>query len=222
MVIIPENNLIKIILGHLRNKETPSPDFREFLRLSGMLTTYEILGKEFQMDMEQIETPLKKTYVKTFTGEILQVIIMRAGLPFADGGSVLLDKLNLKRTIGIVDARRVEENAHGLDFPIEITSFKVPSPDGKYVIIYDPMLATGATLISVIERLKRMGNPRKIMVNSVISAPYGIEKIEERFPEVIIYTMAMDEEGEFSGLNDKGYIVPGLGDCGDRAFGEYS
>jgi len=222
MVIIPENNLIKIILGHLRNKETPSPAFREFLRLSGMLTTYEILGREFQMDMEQIETPLKKTYVKTFTGEILQVIIMRAGLPFADGGSVLLDKLNLKRTIGIVDARRVEEDAHGLDFPIEITSFKVPSPDGKYVIIYDPMLATGATLISVIERLKKMGNPRKIMVNSVISAPYGIEKIEERFPEVIIYTMAMDEEGEFSGLNDKGYIVPGLGDCGDRAFGEYS
>jgi len=84
------------------------------------------------------------------------------------------------------------------------------------------MLATGATLISVIERLKKMGNPRKIMVNSVISAPYGIEKIEARFPEVIIYTMAMDEEGEFSGLNDKGYIVPGLGDCGDRAFGEYS
>ena len=206
----------------MRNKETPSPDFREFLRLSGMLTTYEILGREFQMDLEQIETPLKKTYVKTFTGEILQVIIMRAGLPFADGGSVLLDKLNLKRTIGIVDARRVEENAHGLDFPIEITSFKVPSPDGKYVIIYDPMLATGATLISVIERLKKMGNPRKIMVNSVISAPYGIEKIEARFPEVIIYTMAMDEEGEFSGLNDKGYIVPGLGDCGDRAFGEYS
>ncbi|HDI82501.1 MAG TPA: uracil phosphoribosyltransferase [candidate division WOR-3 bacterium] len=221
MVIIPENNLIKIILGHLRNKETPSPDFREFLRLSGMLTTYEILGREFQMNMEQIETPLKKTSVKIFTGEILQVIIMRAGLPFADGGSVLLDKLSFKRTIGIVDARRVEENAHGLDFPIEITSFKVPSPDGKYVIIYDPMLATGATLISVIERLKRMGNPRKIIVNSVISAPYGIKKIEERFPEVIIYTMAMDEEGEFSGLNDKGYIVPGLGDCGDRAFGEY-
>ena len=221
MISILDSNVLKNSLSVLRDKNTPPSRFREYVRLAGYISTYEILGSELNLEEKTIETPIKSTKGFFFNQRILQIVIMRAGLPFAAGGGVLLDQLEIKRDIGVVDARRMDENVDGLDFEIEISSFKVPNPKDSYTIIYDPMLATGATMIEVLKRVKSKGKPKKIIVNSIISAPFGVESIDKFFPDVSIYTLSLDREGAYKGLNKKGYIVPGLGDCGDRAFGTY-
>jgi len=221
MVNILNNNVLKNSLSVLRDKNTSPSLFREYIRLAGYLSTYEILGKELNLEKKPIETPITKTEGFFFNQRILQIVIMRAGLPFAEGGGVLLDQLEIKRDIGVVDAQRIEEKVNGLDFEIEISSFKVPNPKDSYTIIYDPMLATGATMIEVLRRIESKEKPLKIIVNSIISASFGVDNINKFFPEVSIYTLSLDRGGTYKGLNKRGYIVPGLGDCGDRAFGTY-
>jgi len=221
MVNILNNNVLKNSLSVLRDKNTSPSLFREYIRLAGYLSTYEILGKELNLEKKPIETPITETEGFFFNQRILQIVIMRAGLPFAEGGGVLLDQLEIKRDIGVVDAQRIEENVNGLDFEIEISSFKVPNPKDSYTIIYDPMLATGATMIEVLRRIESKEKPLRIIVNSIISASFGVDNINKFFPEVSIYTLSLDRGGTYKGLNKRGYIVPGLGDCGDRAFGTY-
>ncbi len=226
MLKIVENPVLQHLLLKLRDKNTSTSDFRRLLRIAGYFLTYEILNQELKILLNiEVETPLNvKAKGYNIEAKILQEIIMRAGQPFAEGGSQLLDSLNIYRQIGVIDAKRVENSGKGLDFEIEISSFKTPNPkDFDLIIIYDPMLATGNTLEKSIKLIKNSCDKElNIIACTLIAAPYGVEKIQRLAK---IYTLALDKGVEsietFKGLNSKGFIVPGLGDCGDRAFGKY-
>uniref|UniRef100_A0A7C4UDF2 Uracil phosphoribosyltransferase n=1 Tax=candidate division WOR-3 bacterium TaxID=2052148 RepID=A0A7C4UDF2_UNCW3 len=216
MLIVFENPLLKTIITEIRDKNADKRKMRENLRLCGFLSTYEILSREMEFEVKKVQTPLSYAKGITPVSKILQVVVLRAAIPFAEGGTNLIDKLGIDCSIGFVDAKRIQKEGN-LNFDVEITSVKIPDWKNRIVIIYDPMLATGSTLIDVIKRIKG----KKIIINSIISAPYGVEKIEKEFKDVSIYTVELDKEGKYNGLNSKGYIVPGLGDCGDRALGEF-
>ncbi|MCK4421196.1 uracil phosphoribosyltransferase [candidate division WOR-3 bacterium] len=221
MIHILENKVLSSMLTVLRNENTKSSEFREKLRLAGFFLTYEILNGHNQAEEIKVRTPLILTTGVRINAPILQLVVMRAGMHLAIGGGELMDQLNIPFEIGVVDAKRLEEDAPDLDFDVDITSFKVPSVDKKDIIIYEPMLATGGTITKILTKIYEKGMPLKLIIASIVSAPFGVEKIEKLFPDVHIYTLAFDEQGEFKGLNGDGYIVPGLGDCGDRAFGTY-
>jgi len=107
----------------------------------------------------------------------------------------------------------------GTDFRIDMGSFKVPDfKKEDIIIVYDPMLATASTLIKILRMIKDKGNCKKLIVCCIIASEYGIERLNTEMPDVIIYALGVDSD-EKKGLNKKGYIVPGLGDAGDRAFG---
>ncbi|RZN47529.1 uracil phosphoribosyltransferase [archaeon] len=219
-VIVLDNPILKSILSDLREKSTKSTDFRRSLRVAGNLMTYEIVGRECSTKERPVTTVFEEMKGETLRERILQIIVMRAGLPFTEGGSRLLDEVESQRDIGVVDARRIEKG--GLDMEIEISSFKVPEvKDDSIVIIYDPMVATASTIVEVVSRLEHKERAKKIIVCSILSTPYGIKKLREHFgKELQIYTLTIDT-GANDGLDENGYIVPGLGDCGDRAFGTY-
>lgn len=211
-----ENPILKAILTELRDKNADKKKMRKNLKILGFLSTYEILSKELRFKEKIVKTPLSTAKGIIPFSKILQIIVLRAAIPYAEGGTELIDNLGIDCSIGFIDAKRVQKEGE-LNFDVEITSVKIPDEKGRIIIIYDPMLATGSTLIDVIKRI----NGEKIIINSIISAPFGIEKIEKEFPHINIYTIEVDKKGKFKGLNSKGYIVPGLGDCGDRALGEF-
>lgn len=221
MIHILENSVLSSILTTLRDSSTGSAFFRKQLQLAGMFLSYEILNKEIEPLGIDVKTPLALTKAMVINAPVLQLVIMRAGMHLASGGGQVMDELNIPYEIGIIEAKRIEEGVDNLDFEIDISSFKVPPVTEKNIIVYEPMVATGNTIIMVLRRIYEIGMPLKVIIASVVSAPYGIEKIESLFPDVHFYTLALDKEGEFKGLNSEGYIVPGLGDCGDRAFGRY-
>lgn len=214
-----KNPVFSLIETVLRDKESKPHQIRLFLRQAGFLLAYEIINRELETKDKIIQTPLKQFNGKEIKDSLLLIDILRAAIPFTEGFLDLIDFFRIKREIGIVDAKRVEVST--LDFKVEMPSFKVPSPAGKITIICDPMLATATTLIETIKKLKDLGIPKKLIVASVIAAPYGIKKLESLFPEIIIYSFSIDKEGKYDGLNEHGYIVPGLGDAGDRVFGSY-
>lgn len=210
--------LLQSILLKIRDKNTKSAEFRSNLRFAGYLMTYEIFSREFSPKKASVDTVFCTASGHQVKENAVLVNIMRAAEPFIEGGIRLLDETNCRRQIGVVDAQRLE-TGEGLDFDIEISSFKVPEmKNDSILVIYDPMLATGSTLLKILEMLGDSGKPKKKIICSVISTPFGIKKIHRYFPDVIIYTLAVDTGAE-EGLNSIGFIVPGLGDCGDRAFG---
>jgi len=218
--------VLQEILAVLRDKSTSSPQFRSALRRAGYHQTYEIIGRECSLEKIRVKTVFMRTEGLRIREKMLQIMIMRAGQPYAEGGAVLLDELEVKRAVGVVDAKR-EEQEHlstKFDFSIDLGSIKVPKFDGNtIIIIYDPMLASGSTLKKVLERLKSRGKPKRIVICSIISAKYGVRELLKTHPDVGIYTLAVDDAaGTREGLNSAGFIVPGLGDAGDRAFGEYN
>lgn len=219
--IILKNPVLQECLNKLRDKSTISPDFRLNLRYAGYYMTYEIIGRECSTEEMELETMYAKAKGQMINENILQIMVMRAGEPLAEGGARLLDEIKAKRLMGVVDAKRVE-GGDGRDFKIVISSFKVPKFDeNTVVIIYDTMLATASTLNEIIRKIKTMGVCKKMIVCSVVGSAFGMEKIEKNFPDVQIYCLAIDSVGN-SGLNEKGFIIPGLGDAGDKAFGSYS
>lgn len=214
---ILSNPALQEILAKLRDKNTGANCFRMLLRRAGYLCTYEILARDAGISKSRVETPLGSAPSTRISGHILQVAVMRAGEPFCEGGASLLDELGLSRSIGFVDAKRLEGKGNSEYFEIEIGSFKVPPFDsGTTIIIYDPMLATASTAVRIVDRISKMGKPKNMAFCSVISSEYGVKRLSSAFPQLKIYTLATDPR-----LNGKGYIVPGLGDAGDRAFGSY-
>lgn len=211
-----ENPIFKTLLSELRNKKSDKKKMRENLKLLGFLSTYEILSKELKFKEKIVKTPLSNAKGLIPVSKILQIIVLRAAIPFAEGGTEFIDNLGIDCSIGFIDAKRIQKEGN-LNFEVEVTSVKIPDEKGRIIIIYDPMLATGSTLIDTIKRI----NGEKIIINSIIAAPFGIEKIDKEFSDIHIYTIEVDKKGKFNGLNSKGYIVPGLGDCGDRALGEF-
>ena len=197
--------MIQHKLTIMRKKETGSKDFRELLQEIALLTGYEVTRDLPLMDVE-IETPICKTTAKIITGRKLAVVpILRAGLGMVDGIRTLVPVAK----VGHIGLYRNEETHQ----PV-VYYCKLPEDVQKrLVIVTDPMLATGGSACDAITMLKERGC-HNIRLMCLVGAPEGIERVQKEHPDVDIYLAAVDEK-----LNENAYIVPGLGDAGDRIFG---
>ncbi|MHA1818868.1 MAG: uracil phosphoribosyltransferase [Promethearchaeota archaeon] len=205
-----DNAIISEVIARLRNKETRPPEFREKLHKLGMFLAYEY-SKDLPSIIDEIETPLAIAKYKKINCEIVVIGILRAALPMVDGVMDIFYNAHL----GVVSAARkkmIQEN--GKDFEIETGYWKIPDTKDKYVVIVDPMLASGSTLLTLLDNLKKEESlPANISVFCAIAAKYGVDRIIEKYSDVNIFAGVIDKT-----LNSHGYIVPGLGDAGDRAF----
>jgi uracil phosphoribosyltransferase len=203
--VVLNHPLIKHKLTLLRDKTTGTKEFREIAGEIAVLLCYEAL-KDATLEEVEIETPLKKIKSgKLNEDKYAFVPILRAGMSMVNGIVSVIP--NAK--VGHVGLYRNEETLEPVEY-----YYKVPKDiKDRIVILLDPMLATGGSGSDAITLLKRDG-VKRIKFLSIISAPVGIEKIQKDHPDVEIYTAAVDEC-----LNENGYIVPGLGDAGDRIFG---
>lgn len=204
------------VLTKLRDRRTGQIDFRKGLVRLGRVLGLELV-KEFEIKEITVETPLGPAKGVAIPGmdNVVIITILRAAMPLTEG----LIKVFPAARQGVVSARRVEEKGMGpgYEFEIEITYVKIPEIKHEdTVIIADPMLATGSTMVSIMDEVLKRGRAKKYFIVSVISTPVGIAKVLKKFRDIDlkIYTVAIDEV-----INEMGYIVPGLGDAGDRAFG---
>ena len=197
--------LVEHKLAILRDKKTGTKEFREIISELATILCYEAM-KDAKSYETEIETPIQKmTTHKIDENHYAFVPILRAGTGMLDGIINVIP--NAK--IGHIGMYRDEET-----FEPNVYFFKVPKDiDKREVIILDPMLATGGSALDAIELLKEKG-VKKIKFLSIISAPEGIKAVEDKHPDVQIYTASIDEK-----LNENAYIIPGLGDAGDRIFG---
>ncbi len=204
-VVITNHPLIQHKLSILRRVETSSKEFRSLIREIAMLLCYEATRDLHLKDIE-IETPICKTKAKTIDGKKLAIVpILRAGLGMVDG---MLELIPSAR-VGHIGLYRDHETL----MPVEYYC-KLPADiSERDVFVVDPMLATGGSAIDAISQIK-LRKPRSIKFICIISAPEGIEALQKAHPDVEIFCAGMDEK-----LNEHGYIVPGLGDAGDRIFG---
>ena len=197
--------LVQHKLTLMREKETSTAVFRQLLREISQLLAYEVT-RNLEMETKRIETPMEAMDAPTLAGRKLALIsILRAGNGLLDG---MLELIPSAR-VGFVGLYRDEETLQPVQY-----YFKVPDHlDERMVIAVDPMLATGNSSVAAIDLLKRAG-AKNIRFLCLLAAPEGIARMEEAHPDVPIVTAAVD-----SHLNEHGYIVPGLGDAGDRMFG---
>ena len=204
-VTIMEHPLIQHKIGLIRRKETGTKDFRQTISEIAMLICYEAT-RELKLDDVEIETPICATTVKELRGKKMAIVpILRAGLGMVDGMLNLIPAAK----VGHIGLYRDPETLR----PVEYYC-KLPADCAeREVFVVDPMLATGGSSIAAIRMLKEKGC-RNIHFLCIIAAPEGIEAMKEAHPDVDVYVGALDER-----LNDHGYIVPGLGDAGDRIFG---
>jgi uracil phosphoribosyltransferase len=203
-LIIIDHPLVKRDLTLLRDKKTPSNQFRAILRRTASLMAYEV-SRDLLMKSIEIHTPLEKTKGVAVNQQIVLVPILRAGLGLVGGFVEVMPNAR----VGHIGLFRDEETLKPVDY-----YFKVPrNLGGALVLLLDPMLATGGSAAAAITYLKDRG-ARTIRLVCLVAAPEGIKKVQKAHPDVRIYTCAKDRE-----LNKRGYILPGLGDAGDRMFG---
>ena len=196
--------LIQHKLSLMREKETSTIKFRELLKEISMLMGYEIT-RDLPLKYEEIETPLMKMNAPKLEGKKVVIApILRAGLGMVDGLAMLIPSAR----IGHIGMYRDEETC----LPV-FYYYKMPANKDRMVIVTDPMLATGGSACDAIKRLKEDGYT-SIRLMSLVASPQGVQTVQEQHPDVDIYLAALDEK-----LNDKNYILPGLGDAGDRIFG---
>lgn len=204
-VHVIDHPLVQHKLSLMRNKEASTNSFRRLLNELSMLMTYEVTRDVPTQEIE-VETPLEKMKARVIDGKkLVFVSILRAGGGILDG------------MLSVVPGARVGHIGLYRD-PKTLTAveyyFKMPqSMDNRDVIVVDPMLATGNSAIAAVERLKEL-NPKSIKFVCLLTCPEGIAAMQKAHPDVPIYTAAIDRE-----LNEHGYILPGLGDAGDRIFG---
>ena len=203
-VNIIDHPLIQHKLTIMRKKETSSADFRKLLEEITMLMGYEAT-RDLPLEDVEIETPIQKTTGKRLTGKKIAIVpVLRAGFGMVQG---LLDLIPSAR-IGVIGLYRDPETLK----PVEYYC-KLPNIENRSFIIVDPMLATGGSSVAAIQMLKDRG-VKDIRLMCLVSAPEGVEAVNKAHPDVKIYTASVDKC-----LNEHGYIVPGLGDAGDRIFG---
>ena len=202
---IVSHPLVQHKLTMMRDKTTPAAHFRQLLREISQLLTYEIT-RELEMTKQRIETPLQPMDSPVLAGKKLALIsILRAGNGLLDGVLELIPSAR----VGFVGLYRDEKTLQPVQY-----YFKVPTElEDRLVIAVDPMLATGNSSVAAIDLLKEAG-ARNIRFMCLLAAPEGIARMKEAHPDVPIVTAAVDER-----LNEHGYIVPGLGDAGDRMYG---
>lgn len=204
-VVIFDHPLIQHKLTIMRNKYTSSKDFRELVSEIAMLMTYEIT-RDLPLKDVEVDTPICTTKAKKLAGKKLAVVpILRAGLGMVDG----VVKMIPSARIGHIGLYRDEETLQ----PVEYYCKLPKDISDREVIVVDPMLATGGSAIDAVTQIK-LRNPKSIKFMGLIAAPEGVEALTKAHPDVDVYCAALDEK-----LNEKGYIVPGLGDAGDRIFG---
>lgn len=204
-VTVIDHPLVQHKLSLMRRKETPTAKFRQLLREISLLLGYEVT-RDLPLESEEIETPLAKMQAPTLAGKKLVLIsILRAGNGLLEG---MLDLIPSAR-VGHVGLYRDPETLVAVEY-----YFKVPQDLGdRLVIAVDPMLATANSSIAAVQRIKEAG-AKQIKFVCLLAAPEGIQAFQEAHPDVPIYTAAIDEY-----LDDHSYIVPGLGDAGDRLYG---
>jgi uracil phosphoribosyltransferase len=202
---IVRHPLVQHKLSIMRDKATSTAGFRQLLREISQLLAYEIT-RELDMTTKRIETPLTAMDAPVLDGKKLALIsILRAGNGLLDGVLELIPSAR----VGFVGLYRDEETLQPVQY-----YFKVPEGlDNRLVIALDPMLATGNSSAAAIDLLKSAGATH-IRFLCLLAAPEGVRRMQEAHPDVPVVTAALDE-----GLTDKGYILPGLGDAGDRMFG---
>jgi uracil phosphoribosyltransferase len=197
--------LVQHKLSYLREKDTPTVHFRKIANEVTLLLTYEAT-KDFPTEDVEIETPLERTTVQRISGKKVAVCpVLRAGMGMLDGVLSLVSGAR----VGFIGLYRDEETLEPVEYYV-----KLPNDlEDRDAIVLDPMLATGNSSVAAIARVKDAG-ARTVTLVCLVAAPEGIERVHEEHPEVRIVTASVDR-----GLNEKGYIVPGLGDAGDRLYG---
>lgn len=204
MVHIMSHPLITHKLSIMRDKNTSVKDFRECAHEVALLIGYEAT-KDLKLEDYELETPIKKTIGKRIERQVALVPILRAGLGMVDAIMNLIPASK----IGHIGLYRNEETLE----PVEYYC-KLPSDiQERQVLVLDPMLATGGSAVAAINFIKKRG-AKNIKFVCIIAAPEGVETLRKAHPDVEIFCGALDET-----LNENGYIVPGLGDAGDRLFG---
>lgn len=196
--------LVAAALTRLRNSSTGFRDFREAMRDLARFLAYEATSS-LPTRTGNVVTPLDlETTGHSVATEVVAVPILRAGLGMVDGFLDILPSAD----VGFIGLARNEETLEPAEYYC-----KVPTCEGKAVFVLDPMLATGGSSCKAIEELSSL-NPHSITLVTVLASPEGVSAVQQDYPDVTILTAALDE-----GLNDIGYIVPGLGDAGDRLWG---
>lgn len=203
--VIMDHPLIKHKIGYIRRKDTGTKDFRQTISEIAMLICYEAT-RELNLSLVEIETPICKTTVEELKGKKMAIVpILRAGLGMVDGVLALIPAAKVGH-IGLYrDPATLKPVEYYCKLPADCAD--------REIFVVDPMLATGGSSVAAIQMLKDKGC-KKIHFMCIIAAPEGISKIHEAHPDVDLYVGSLDEK-----LNENGYIVPGLGDAGDRIFG---
>ncbi len=204
-VIIVDHPLIQHKLTLMRSRDTPAAEFRRLLKEIGLLLGYEAT-RDIALTNIEIETPLMRTTMPVLAGKKMCLFsILRAGDGLLQG---LLELVPSAR-VGHVGMYRDPKTLEAVEY-----YFKAPGKlDERLCLVVDPMLATGHSAVAAINRIKQAGG-KEIRFICLLAAPEGIEELGRSHPDVRLYTPAID-----TGLNEKGYILPGLGDAGDRLFG---
>ena len=204
-IVVMDHPLIGHKIGFIRRKETGTKEFRETISEIAMLICYEAT-RDLKLEDVEIETPICKTTVKQLAGKKLAVIpILRAGLGMVDGMLSMIPTAKVGH-IGLYrDPETLKPVEYYCKMPADITE--------REIFVVDPMLATGGSSVAAIQMLKNRGC-KHIHFMCIIAAPEGLKAMQEAHPDVDIYVGSLDEK-----LNEHGYIVPGLGDAGDRIFG---
>ena len=199
-----DHPLVQHKLSIMRNKETSTSQFRKLLKEIAMFMGYEIT-RDFPLTYEEIETPLMKMNAPKLAGKNVVIApILRAGLGMVDG----LTELMPSARIGHIGMYRDEETCQPVFY-----YYKMPPEKDRMVIVTDPMLATGGSAIDAINHLKADGYTA-IRLMCLVASPQGVKAVQAAHPDVDIYLASLDQD-----LNAKNYILPGLGDAGDRIFG---
>jgi uracil phosphoribosyltransferase len=199
-----EHPIIKRDVTILRDINTDSETFRAALQRVSNILAVE-LSKEFRLTDTEVETPLEKTQGAKLTHNVILVPVLRAGLGMVNGFLQIIPEAK----VGHIGLQRDEETLKPIEY-----YYKVPKHlETAEVVMLDPMLATGGSASEALKYLKKRG-ATKLVFACLVAAPEGIEKIKSEHPDVKIFAAALDRE-----LNSKGYILPGLGDAGDRTFG---
>jgi len=203
-LIVLNHPLIDHKMARIRDKNTGTKEFRESVSEVGGLITYEIT-RDFQTVEKKIETPICEMTAKELEKQIVIVPILRAGLGMVEGIHNIIPTAKIGHVGLYRDEESLEPQVYYAKFPEVIKD--------SVVLVVDPMLATGGSASKAIEIIKKTG-ATDIRYVGLVGCPEGVKRIQEDHPDVPIYLAAMD-----SHLNENGYIVPGLGDCGDRLFG---
>jgi len=208
MIKIIDHLLVQEKLTLIREENIDRTNFRAGIIDIGRWLAYE-LANTLEKEDVTVQTPLGTAAGVEIKCEkdLVVVSVLRAAIPLVEG----IMRVFKEAQYGVVGAWRKDEQP----FPVEVGYFKLPSVDDKIVVVADPMLATGNTMNAILDRIQEKGTPRRLVVLNVIASKQGIKCVEDEHPQVEIYTCAVDEK-----LNEDGYIVPGLGDAGDKAFGK--